>query len=404
MPVVVENISSEPLFVCRNVLIFNVLPNDVDGMEFAVQRTEEYTVVTRTTFVSRAPTEEMSFLNQLLADLRNSRTFIYVSVLAVTLLATTYYLLSPNQYTATAKLMPVSASASVSTGSALSGMLEGSALSGLLSSRIASESALYVELLKVRPVVDRVLERRFTDVLDGKNGTLTKLWETNNIEIARRKLLGLCEFSANSKTNVVTVSATTECPNLSAQIANCFAAELDRHKQSLDRSMAEEANIYFASKVAQQEEQVREDENKAAAFCSVNRNYEIGDDPVLKIEVERLERNVVFQRQVLAELLQLKVTSEMERERELPKLTVIEGAEPPLLKSGPRRVTSMAVVALMSIVFAVGTVAARSAYRWHIPLSTRLELSAGCSVVGSDATHFAIRMIHPVRRTKLTGV
>lgn len=383
----------------RNELPFKRLCTVRRGMQFAENRLGGVVVNTRMNYVRPSEPESFSFLNRLLAGLREARKLTYILVAVAFLASTAYYALTPDRYLATAKVMPASGSGPDKTNAMVSAMIEGSALSSLVSSKLMAEANIYVELLRSNTVLDEVLGREYSGVLNGRAGNLYKLWDIDTPQLARQKLISKSSFTGNSKTGIVTVTVETTCPVLSSEIANEYVAELDEFKQSLDRSMAGKVSEFLARQLAEQRKKVEKAEVKQAEFLAANRNYLSGDDPELTMEVDRLERDVLFERQVLLNLMQLCTTSDMEREKELPRLSVLEWATPTQVKSGPHRIKSILMTTFAGLVLAIGIVALRESYRWHFPLATRNELESSCQTVGQDVRQIVSRIRQPRRDT-----
>lgn len=359
---------------------------------------------TRMNYVRPSEPESFSFLNRLLAGLREARKLTYILVAFAFLASTAYYALTPNKYLATAKVMPASGSGPDKTNAMVSAMIDGSALSSLVSSKLMTEANVYVELLKSNSVLDEVLSREYSGILNGRTGNLYKLWNIETPQLARNQLLSKSSFAGNSKTGIVTLTVETKCPVLSSEIANEYVEELDAFKQSLDRSMAGKVSEFLAGQLAEQRHKVDEAEKTQAEFLAANRNYLSGDDPELKMEVDRLERDVLFERQVLLNLMQLSTTSDMEREKELPRLSVLEWATPPQIKSGPQRIKSVLLSTFAGLLLAIGIVALRESYRWHFPQATRNELESSCQTVGRDVRQIVNRIRQPLRETARSDV
>lgn len=358
-------------------------------------------MVTRARYVRSGESKDTSFANEVIAAVRTRRKLIYVFMAAVVVVSTTAMILTPDRYTSSARVMPAMTGQAGAASALAQSMAQGSqSLSNLMMSRVGSMATVIVELLKGRTVLDSVLSQRYADVMDGQNGNLYKLWSIENPERARMKLLSRSLFSGDSKTGIVTISVETECPDLSAEVCNEFIRQLDKYKRSLDATMAAEMSRYLAEQVRLQNKAVKEAESKQEKFYAANRNYLRADDPKLRLEVERHERDVTFQREVLASLLELKVRSDMEREKEIPRISVLELAEPPVLKSGPHRVKSILMLTIFGLAFAVGLIALKIAYDTRISQSTRTVLEDSYHTVEQDLRHITRRVTSPLHSVR----
>jgi len=354
-------------------------------------------MVTRARYVRSGESRDSSFVNEVIATIRARRKLIYIFMAAVFVLSTVVLILTPNKYESSARIMPAMAGQTGAAGALAQSMAQGSqSLSSLMLSKVGSMAAIIVELLKGRTVLDSVLLHRYTDVKGGREGNLFELWDIENAELARMKLLSKASFSGDSKTGIVRISVETNSPNLSAQVCNEFISQLDKYKRSLDATMAVEMSRYLAEQVGLQNTAVEEAEHKQENFFAANRNYLRADDPKLKLEVERHERNVMFQRQVLANLMELKVRSDMEREKGVPRISVLELAAPAALKSGPQRVKSVLMMTMFGFAFAVGLIALKLSYDTHFSQATRSVLEDSYHSVGQDLHVITRRIRSPL--------
>jgi uncharacterized protein involved in exopolysaccharide biosynthesis len=358
----------------------------------------------RVNYVKPAEAKSFSLFNRTLAGLRRNRKPIYIFLTVVLVASATYYALTPNRYIASAKIMPAIASSPEMAKGMMGAAFDGSLLSSLISTRLMTEANTYMEILGGNPVLDEVLSHEYSGVMGNRSSDLYQLWDIDKKELARMKLLSKSSFSANVKTGIVTISVETTCPHLSAKVANEFVDQLDEFKRSLDRSMAGKVSSFLTERIDEQQVKVDEAEEEQAEFYASNRNYLFGDDPTLKLGVERLDRDVFFQRQLLLSLMQLRVTSDMEREKELPRLSVLEWASPPQLKSGPARIKSVLLMNFAGMLFVIGIVALRASYDWYFPQETRVELESSYQSVGQDVRSVVNRLKPSHRVSEQTEV
>jgi uncharacterized protein involved in exopolysaccharide biosynthesis len=263
--------------------------------------------------------------------------------------------------------------------------------------RLSKEGLIYIVLLKSPRVTDSVLRRQYVDQKGIAVGNLYDVFDIRNPEKARRKLLTITSFDCDIRTGMVTISATSHDPVLSAQIANALVEKLDLFKQELDRSMAGKVSGYLQDRLDDEQQTLQKAEEEMARFLSANRNYQDGDDPELRLEVDRLQRNVAFHRQFLTTLMELKATTDMETEKTIPRLVVIQNAEPPSLKSSPHRITTILLATLAAALFAIGLTVVQLSYERYFPAETREEVSSSCGSVRDDVRN-AMRRVRFTRR------
>jgi hypothetical protein len=120
--------------------------------------------------------------------------------------------------------------------------------------------------------------------------------------------------------------------------------------------------------------------------------------------LERLEMDVEFHRELLLTLLELKANNDLELEKSLSRLTVIEWAEPPQGYSRLTRIKSIVLATLGAVLFALGMLVLYTTYQWYIPSTTREELANSCSLLGHDAQSVARRIRRPFKVPEQSGV
>ncbi len=347
---------------------------------------------------------EFGFLNLFLQNIKDSRRLIYSVTGVGTVIALIVLLLLPNQYTATVKIMPEASGSTTKLALMAGSLLPESVLSSAILSESGSEGDNLKALVKGSRVLDSVLNRNYTIDEAGTNMTLTGLWEIENIELARTHLLSKTRLNQNSKSGIFSISVETTDPSLSAQIANSFVNEVDQFKQEMDRGNAATSAEYLRGQIAEAEETLRVKEEEKTAFLNRNRNYLTSTDAALNSAVARLEREVVFYSGLVLRLRQLEATATMESERATPRLTVIEAAQPPLLKSGPARTMDLIMCMLASFLFPVGLIALKTSYGWYFPQATRSALSDSMTVVTGDVNRAINRVRKPFKTKETAGV
>jgi uncharacterized protein involved in exopolysaccharide biosynthesis len=335
-------------------------------------------------YLRKSEENDFGFLNNLLAKLRKRRKFIYMFTIIISAGSTVALVLTPDNYTATAKVIPVFGGFADGQAGSVNPLAEEFALAAKVGTRMTMESMLYKELLEGHRVTDSVLAHQYTDLERGIDGNLFEVFETDDLYTVRNKLRSMATFDLTMKTGVLSVEVVSKTPKLSSQIANTFVRQLDLYKQELDRTMAARVGQYLQERLEEAKNKLREAEERETEFLTNNRNYLKGDDPQLKLETERLSREVFFHRQLFLTLMQYKANSDMEREKSTPRLTVIEWAEPPLKKSGPNRATLLILMTIGAALFCIGVVATRVAYEWYFPQTTRKELADSYGTIGED--------------------
>jgi len=347
---------------------------------------------------------DFGFLNLFLDNLKQRRRSVYITAVIGTLMALVVLLLLPNQFTATVKIMPESGGGTDKLASMAGSLLPEGVLSSALLSKTGSEGDNLKALAKTNRVLDSVLLSEY--VVDGlpDRCRLTELWEIENIELARQSLLSRVSFTENAKSGIFAVSAETTDPSLSATIANNLVGELDQFKQEIDRTSAATSSEYLLGQIAEAENSLTDAETARADFLARNKNYLTSSDPQLNAAVAQLDREVLFHSGMIMRLKQLEATAAMEAKRTTPRLTIIEAARPPLLKSGPPRTKYLLICLIASILFPVGIIMLATSYRWYFPQATRHVLADSVGMVTGDVHRVFNRVRKPFKVTERSGV
>ncbi|AEB10469.1 GumC family protein [Desulfobacca acetoxidans] len=172
--------------------------------------------------------EEVHLLDYIIVLAKYSRMIIYTSAI-MSILTLGYLLTQPNQYTATATILPPQQNSTLSAhvldslgissnpASAVGGFGRMSAILGL-----KSPGDLYVGMLKGLTISDRIIARF----------NLREVYEQKYIEGTRRQLAARTDIKAG-KEGLITISATDESPQKAAEMANAFVEELDKLQQEM---------------------------------------------------------------------------------------------------------------------------------------------------------------------------
>jgi len=352
--------------------------------------------VSRVRYVRQHNQENFSFLNECLVLIRNRRKLIYLLMIATLIVATVVVFVYPQSYTATATVMPSTNNTPTMTMNAL---LPAAAMIAPGNSQLN----LYLELLKSNQVKDSLLahygiRRDHT----GYPAALPAPEWYDEEEI--RHAVGSVTASANVKSGVVNISITAADPELSANIANNLVCQLDYRLQKLEQDNAARVSGYFNTQVTEEQVKLHQVEEEKTAFLAKNRNYSFSDDPELRVEMERLEMDVEFHRELLLTLLEMKAKNDLEAEKNVPRLTVIEWAEAPDGSSLISRMKTVIMATIGMVVFALGLLILRVTYEWYIPSTTRTELANSCTIVGRDAQDVINRIRRPTKIPEQTGV
>lgn len=171
--------------------------------------------------------EELNLLDFLIILAKYSRMIIYTTLI-LSILTLGYLLTKPNQYTATATVMPPQQNMTLSSqildtlgvagnSAASTGSMGIASLLGL-----KSPGDLYVGMLKGITISDRVIDRF----------NLREVYRQEILDEARRQLAGRSDIKTG-KDGLISIGITDEDPKFAADMANAFVEELDRLLQEI---------------------------------------------------------------------------------------------------------------------------------------------------------------------------
>jgi len=323
--------------------------------------------------------ETVSILDVLLVVVRN-RKLIGLITLSFVVLGSLFAILTPPKYTASAKMLRESTTEAPSrlTGGllALSGL--GISLTGgtagitveaypdILKSRevllaVARSSIYFATLDTSMSLVDyynqppgilgSMLEglasitielpgtilRMFRDDTPGGTGLGNSeelVYPREEVEETLKRLGELVRVNIDRNTGIMEISVTTHDPLLSAQLAKKLTENLTERVRAIQTQKAREDLEFIQIQFIEAQQELEMAEDRLAWFADRNRNPKTAN---LQIEMERFQRKVVFKTQLFTDLQTKLTQEEIELQRSVPVITILQAAVPPLKSSEPKR-------------------------------------------------------------------
>lgn len=278
--------------------------------------------------------------------------------LAAMILTAAVVVFIPNRYCSTATILPSDTSTKVS---ALQSLAD---LTGMPSTE-ASPSELYPTILASRTIQSAVLEQRYSFIHDGadRSLTLSEYFGVKNPDLLRRKLAGITRITADKKTGVVTIGVETTMPELSQAVAAKFLAQLEDFNRHQRRSQARENALYLQRQMAQTKTELETAEEELRQFRQFNSDWPISSDAGLIRDLTRLQRAVELKTQTYLYLSREYESAQLEAQKDIPIVSILDAPSLPTVKSGPRRsiiVLLAGCLALMGTLFILALTAAMS--------------------------------------------
>ncbi len=171
--------------------------------------------------------------------------------------------LIPNSYTAEAVLNPPNMNP-ISGLSLLIGMKSGLA-SGIGSQMsdvlgLSSPGQIYIRTLETRTIADALIKRF----------DLQRVYKTNHIEDARKRLAAASKFSEDRKSNVIEINVTDRDPNRASQLANAYAEELGRLNAEMESAAGQRERAYFEAQLQVAQEDLQSATQQLGEFGRKN--------------------------------------------------------------------------------------------------------------------------------------
>jgi uncharacterized protein involved in exopolysaccharide biosynthesis len=244
-----------------------------------------------------------------------------------------------------------------------SGLLGIAARFGLGSSPLGLTPAYFAEVLRSRTIAEQLLQSRFPDPrphLDSDSlsalDILVPMAGTPTERLAEGvELLGdLLDTRVNAETGTITISLTTPYATLSANAVNRIVALLSDFNITDRRTGARQRREFIQQRLVTATDELRVAEDALESFLTENRQFESA--PHLRLQYERLQRDIAGKQEVLLTLLREYETARVEEANDVPALTVIDSAVPPTEPSAPRPILLVSLAVLAGGVLAIAAI------------------------------------------------
>ena len=282
--------------------------------------------------------EEIS-VSELVAPLaRGWRTIALMSGVCAAL-ALILRLILPNSYLARTTFVPEPPG-----GAGLGGGLGGlAALAGQFNLTGANANTyspeFFAELVRSREVVGTVLKAEFPDPLS-ENHLKRPLLDLlrvqgmsppERLERGIQRLRKISSVDVDRRTGIVTLAVWSRHPTLSADAANAMVSVLDSFNIQHRQSQSHQQRVFTGRRLIQAKRELTDAENAQLRFLTSNRAY--SESPLLRFEVERLQREVQLKQEVYLTLSKTYEQARIAEVQDIPLLTVIDRASPPFHSS-----------------------------------------------------------------------
>jgi uncharacterized protein involved in exopolysaccharide biosynthesis len=200
----------------------------------------------------------------------------------------------------------------------------------------------YVQLLSARWLLMRLLETRFpSDSTGGDSLDLLSQLAVRGPSRAEAldkgvtRLRTLMGVTIDRRTGVASITVQAPRRDLAVDVARECLRLLDYYNLQTRRSQAKERRRFAEGRVGEVNGILTSLEDTLRRFYETNREWQT--TPRLRFEEQRLNRRVQVQQQLLISLMQDLESAKMAEVNDVPVITVVDPAVPPVHKSWPRR-------------------------------------------------------------------
>ena len=338
--------------------------NEPEGGEFASERAEESSAAFE--IPPGSTVDVIELVNVLIQRWR----LVFGLPFVACVLTAVYSLTVRPTFTATAHIVPETPQA---TGlpSGLTGLASQFGFAGASAGGSRSPQ-FYAEVLTSFEIMERTLRAQYADPrLPAASRDSTSLLELLEIDeresftgVQRgvRDLRGLVGVSVDQQTNIIQVSVDAQWPSLAAAVANRIIATLNEFNEQTRRSQAGERRRFIEERGTVTQMALDEAEQDIQVFYESNRTWQ--QSPQLTVEERRLRRVADLHQELYLTLMREHELALIQEVNEVPIITVIDRAVPPLERSRPRRRRMVLLVALLSGMLGAAWALAAEYFAW----------------------------------------
>lgn len=268
---------------------------------------------------------------------------IIISTFCMTSLIISFSIILPNKYTAKATLLP-----SGDEKEALGQYASLASLVGINLSSGGSTEKLYPDIITSNRILYKLYEKKWKyseiDTLTSLDAIFGIIPQKNsfNPELEKKQLLvkhiknNVIAVDVNKKTGFITITVSVDNdPVFASEFLNSLLGELEIFNRIYRKSKSTEEKIFLEKRLKEVFEELTSAEDKVRFFEENHRNW--SQSPELKLEWQRLTRNVQVNTTMWIELKKQFELTKLSVEREKVTLNILDSADSPTKKDSPIR-------------------------------------------------------------------
>ena len=172
------------------------------------------------------------------------------------------------------------------------------------------------------------------------------------LQIFELLVKGDISVSYDIKTKILTVTVEMPESKLSSDVANAVVTSLDKYVRTQRKSFATEQRKYLVGRVQQIKDTLTLCEGALKTFREKNR--QVAQSPELLLEQNRLMRDVEIQQAIFIELTKQLELVKLAEVKDVPVVNIREYAKDPIIKTGPKRIVTLAGILFISLLCSAG--------------------------------------------------
>lgn len=205
----------------------------------------------------------------------------------------------------------------------------------------ADQSIMYESMLKSRRFLERILESEFVD----RNGDTIVLMEflvPEEMDHEKKLFLAYEIFLVNGlrvhykpETEMTTISVISLDPVIAASVCNSMVVEFEKYTHDLLSKNSSNYAKFIEERIIEVTNNLTRSEIELSEFLKNNRVT--NSSPALSLQHTRLQREVMLQQQLFLSLKEQYELANIDAEKDISKISVLDKAIAPIAKFRPRR-------------------------------------------------------------------
>lgn len=274
--------------------------------------------------------------HQIIVSAVENRYKIFVSNIVIISLAIIFFLFFiPDKYNCTSTIISSNNSGKSTIGNAFGIASQ----FGINIGNTSNNSYVYPEIIRSKVVVRNLLKKKIDSETYGKNRSLISIVTGQNLDvfdakmeiIATNKLLKKIKVTESLKTKINTIVTEFDDPAVALAINDLLIKSVQDHQSRLIKKNFEKTRVFIEKRILEVNKELINAENQVKTF--EDRNRKIQNSPSLKLDLQRLKRDVSVLTGVFTSLKQELEKVKIEELKDEELVLIINAPDIPLGKS-----------------------------------------------------------------------